>query len=48
MPGYADDWSAAQLLDLGALDVLPKPFHMRELVATVRQLLGAGPTAPAA
>jgi two-component system response regulator MprA len=47
MTGYAEDWSDAQLLDLGALNVLPKPFRLDEMVATVRRLLGARPAAPA-
>jgi DNA-binding NtrC family response regulator len=45
--GHADDWSGASLLALGALHVVPKPFRLDELVATVRRLLGAGTTAPA-
>jgi two-component system response regulator AtoC len=39
--GHAGDWSAARLLALGALDVLPKPFRLDELVVAVRRLLGA-------
>ena len=44
--GYADPLLAARLLAQGALDVLPKPFRLDELVATARRLLGAGRTAP--